>query len=60
MENNEVLNALNLILSKLEDTTSCGTFSEDVRKARIILNNYVTQKLIEDKEKAENESTTNK
>lgn len=46
-----VYEALQLIIKQLEDNTSCGRLDEQIRQARIILNNYVILKLEEDKEK---------
>lgn len=49
----KVYEALQLIISKLEDTASCGLLGEKLRTAKITLYKYVTQKLLEDKEKEE-------
>lgn len=45
--------ALNIVIRALEENTSCGRLGEQVRKAKLILHSYVIDKLVEDKEKEE-------
>lgn len=61
LENNQevedmtVYEALQLVIKELENNASCGRLGEKIRKAKHILNNYVTTKLAED-EKEENKN----
>lgn len=47
----DILDALNIIIDKIESNSSCGMLEEKVRKAKIILKNYVIDKLADEKDK---------
>ena len=48
MENMSVFEALQLIIRKIEDTANgCGKLDENVRRAKVIIYKYVTEKLAE-------------
>ena len=51
--NMEVYEALQIVIKALEDSATCGRLGEKLRKAKITLYKYVTDKLVEDKEKKE-------
>ena len=54
MENMSVFEALQLIIRKIEDTANgCVKLDENVRRAKVIIYKYVTEKLAEEVDREE-------